>query len=250
LTDKLKNGFIHLLNSRIFIFIEIKAALQTGRIMAIKDYYKILEVSSSATSADIKKSFRKLALRYHPDKNFGNELYEAKFKEIKEAYEVLSDLKQRLEYNIKRDTNKQSEKKKTQHKVTPQTILNQAIVFRKKIATLDPDRADKNALFQHIQNLLSKSNVALLQQNNDQHINSRIIEEIITCARFLPFQHIEGICFQLTALAGSDNTMYQKIYAFSKKARLQYQWDKYKLLVAVFVSILLCLLIIALTPSA
>ena len=54
--------------------------------MAHKDYYKILEVTSAATSVEIKKSYRRLALQYHPDKNFGNQLYEAKFKEIQEAY--------------------------------------------------------------------------------------------------------------------------------------------------------------------
>ena len=51
--------------------------------MLFKDYYRILELPPGASIADIKKSFRRLALRYHPDKNFGNKTYEAKFKEIK-----------------------------------------------------------------------------------------------------------------------------------------------------------------------
>ncbi|HEX8460414.1 MAG TPA: DnaJ domain-containing protein, partial [Segetibacter sp.] len=93
--------------------------------MATKDYYKILEITPAATSADIKKSFRRLALQYHPDKNFGNQLYEAKFKEIKEAYEILSDLKQRQEYTNTRHTATETEKKKAANPVTPATILNQ-----------------------------------------------------------------------------------------------------------------------------
>nr|AEE61675.1 unknown [Dendroctonus ponderosae] len=64
------------------------------------DYYKVLEVSKSSTTAEIKKAYRKLALKWHPDKNQDN-IDEAtkKFKEISEAYEVLSDDKKRRVYD-------------------------------------------------------------------------------------------------------------------------------------------------------
>ena len=62
----------------------------------MNDYYKILDVEKSASQDDIKKAFRKLATKYHPDKKGGNE---AKFKEISEAYSVLSDSKKRAEYD-------------------------------------------------------------------------------------------------------------------------------------------------------
>lgn len=63
-----------------------------------KDYYKILGVARSANDDDIKKAYRKLALRYHPDKNKSAEA-EEKFKEVAEAYEVLSDKKKRDIYD-------------------------------------------------------------------------------------------------------------------------------------------------------
>ncbi|MDB5248875.1 MAG: hypothetical protein JWQ40_3269 [Segetibacter sp.] len=211
--------------------------------MSFKDYYKILEVSPAATYAEIKKSYRRLALQFHPDKNFGNQLYEAKFREIQEAYQVLSDLKKRNDYNTQRSYQADSEKKKSYQQVTPQTILNQTIDFRKKIAVLDPDRMNKLALFQQIEHLLARHNILILQQNNDQKLNRRIIEEILFCSRFLPFPHVEKICFQLTALAGTDNTMYRKIYNFSKEVRLRHAWDKYKVLAAVVLAIILCLVI-------
>ncbi|KAK9767914.1 hypothetical protein K7432_001837 [Basidiobolus ranarum] len=56
-----------------------------------KDYYKILSVSKDASDSEIKKAYRKLALQYHPDKNAGDEQAEAKFKEVGEAYTILSD---------------------------------------------------------------------------------------------------------------------------------------------------------------
>ncbi len=64
-----------------------------------KDYYKILGVSKNASADDIKKSFRKLARKYHPDVNPGNHSAEARFKEINEAYEVLSDPDKRKQYD-------------------------------------------------------------------------------------------------------------------------------------------------------
>ena len=67
--------------------------------MEFKDYYKILGVEKSATKDDISKAFRKLALKYHPDKNPNNKSAEEKFKEITEAHEVLSDPEKRKKYD-------------------------------------------------------------------------------------------------------------------------------------------------------
>ncbi|MBW1639838.1 DnaJ domain-containing protein [Microbacterium resistens] len=64
-----------------------------------KDFYKVLGVSKDVSDADLKKTYRKLARKYHPDSNPGDSAAEAKFKEISEAYAVLSDKEQREEYD-------------------------------------------------------------------------------------------------------------------------------------------------------
>jgi molecular chaperone DnaJ len=66
---------------------------------AAKDYYKILGVGKEANQDDIKKAYRKLARKYHPDLNPGNKQYEEKFKEASEAYAALGDEKKRAEYD-------------------------------------------------------------------------------------------------------------------------------------------------------
>jgi len=64
-----------------------------------KDYYAMLGVSKTASADEIKKAYRKLAMKYHPDRNKGNKDAEAKFKEISEAYAVLSDKEKRKQYD-------------------------------------------------------------------------------------------------------------------------------------------------------
>ncbi len=67
--------------------------------MAKRDYYEVLGVSKNATDAELKKAYRKLALKYHPDRNPDNDEAESLFKEAAEAYEILSDAQKRQRYD-------------------------------------------------------------------------------------------------------------------------------------------------------
>ena len=67
--------------------------------MAKQDYYEILGVPKTAEEREIKKAYKRLAMKFHPDRNQGDKEAEAKFKEIKEAYEVLTDAQKRAAYD-------------------------------------------------------------------------------------------------------------------------------------------------------
>ena len=68
--------------------------------MAKRDYYEVLGVDKNASSNDIKKAYRKLAIKYHPDRNPGDSKAEEKFKEAAEAYSVLNDPEKRKQYDL------------------------------------------------------------------------------------------------------------------------------------------------------
>ena len=67
--------------------------------MAKRDYYEVLGVSRNAPEAEIKKAYRRLAMKHHPDRNPESKTSEASFKEAKEAYEILTDAQKRAAYD-------------------------------------------------------------------------------------------------------------------------------------------------------
>lgn len=109
-----------------------------------KDYYKILGVDRSSSELEIKKAYRKLAIKYHPDKNQGDIEAEAKFKEIIEAYEVLSDSKKRKiydRYNMTANHDKTSSSQNTKYDAFNgyDNIFNSFFKGKKSTVTTEPE---------------------------------------------------------------------------------------------------------------
>ena len=211
--------------------------------MQLKDYYTTLEVSPAATMLQIKKSFRQLALRHHPDKNPGNAVAEAKFKEIKEAYEILSDPEKREEYNYKRWYSRSLKKQFSNEPLTPASILAESIRLSNYMLTVNVFRVDYDGLSYHIRQLLSHKNIAILQQSDDKTIIAKVIEKILQSAAALPFRYIEPISLLLLRIAGNNNLLIEQINNFIHQHKQKSNWQKYRVAFVVGITLLLCWII-------
>lgn len=173
--------------------------------MHLKDYYSILEIEPSATQPEIKKSFRKLAQQYHPDKKQNDPYAAAKFAEVKEAYEVLTNPSKKEYYLQQRWYNQSTGKRKTQGIITPVTVLKQVLELEKYVSTLDVHRMDKQGLADYINDVLSGPVIAQLLPFKEPHINHQIIITALKAMGTLKLKQTEIVSNQLIKLA-ADNT--------------------------------------------
>jgi hypothetical protein len=212
--------------------------------MISEDYYKILEVSDTATQADIKKSYRRLAMKYHPDKNFESKVAELKFKIIQEAYHTLSNHKRRQQYNhIQYDQKHGLNKKPTYTFNSTDAILKKILQLKNKVQLMDPHRLNTDALFSSIQKILSPANIRVITSSTDEKITTKIIDEVLHVSTFLQYQQAKQIYIQLATIANTDNALHEKIYSFQKQQKLNSRWDSYHPFVAIISAIIFCLLI-------
>src|ERR1700712_4643976 len=211
--------------------------------MQLKDYYTTLKVPPAASMLQIKKSFRQLALKYHPDKNPGNALAEATFKEIQEAYEILSDTLKREEYNYKRWYNRSIQETFVTEALTPESILHECIRLNNYMNTVNALRVDFDGLSYHIRQLLSDKNIGILQQFNDEAINAKIVAKIFQPASVLPYQYVETIINKLLLIAGSNEILIKQIQIFAGEQKQKNIWYRYRAVFVVVITLLICWII-------
>jgi curved DNA-binding protein CbpA len=211
--------------------------------MHLKDYYGILEIETSATTAEIKKAYRKLAQQYHPDKNNNNPYATARFAEIKEAYEVLTSPVKKDYYLQQRWYNQSIGKKKKQDVITPVSILQQALEMERYVANLDVFRMDKQGLKEYILGLLPDDTIEKLKAFNEPETTREIIATVIKAMHPLPKSYTEDIVIQLQKLSVADEASLQQIKFFVQKTEKRNLRDKLLLIFMIVTTALLCLII-------
>ena len=114
--------------------------------MEYPEYYKILELPLSADTAEIKRQFRKMAKKYHPDLHTGDKQAEEMFKKLKEAYEVLSDENKRAAYDLdwKKQREKEQKQRKKQEKENTKEAPKPATKNHKPATKTEPKKTTKN----------------------------------------------------------------------------------------------------------
>lgn len=208
--------------------------------MLLKDYYSILQLPPSATVADIKKAYRKLAHLHHPDKHNNDPLAAAQFAEIKEAYEVLTDPAKKEYYLQQRWYNQSQGRRKTQDLITPVNVLKQALELEKYVSKLDVFRMDKGGLQQYILDLVSDPVIDQLHTFGEADTLREIQSIILRAMKPLPDAYTGSIVAQLQRLCGNDPTAAAELTAFETQHRQKHLREKYTLVAIIIITILLC----------
>lgn len=210
--------------------------------MQLKDYYKILELEPSANLTDIKKSYRRLAQQFHPDKTYNDPYASARFDAIKEAYEVLTNPSKKAHYLQQRWYNQSTGIRKTQEIVTPASVIKQALELEKYVSRLDQFRMDKYGLHDYIAGLISDSNIATLNQFNDTGSNEQIIDIVLKCLKPLPLDLVLSLEKKLSTL-NTGPAAKEKLISFIAEQENNHSRDRLRVWVLLLTTLLLCLLI-------
>jgi molecular chaperone DnaJ len=210
--------------------------------MRVKDYYKILELSPTSTLKDIKKSYRRLALQFHPDKNPGNPTAAFNFREIQEAYEVLSDPEKRGWYNYQLRQPLRGEPSIVLT-FSPQDILAASLAIGKSVSLADKFRMNKESLNYEILQLLSRENLETLTHAGLGNLNRQVINNILYATGPLPYRYVGPILERLAILSGANEEILEKITKYQEQRKWTERWDKSYPWLVLILTFLLCWLI-------
>lgn len=208
--------------------------------MQPKDYYKILNVPPTAGTDEIRKAFRNLALKYHPDRNEGDKYKEAMFREVQEAYENLSDPKAREEYNYKRWYTRSLGKHFREQALTPLQIQAEAERLANYVSSVNNLQIDFDILSNRIRSVLSLENIEILLQFNEEGTNETIIGLLLRSCDPLPPMYLEPICILMAKVAGANNFLLSTIRNYRDERVSQEYWGKRKGWLVLMGTILIC----------
>lgn len=206
----------------------------------VKDYYKILNIPSTASAQEIKQSFRRLAQRYHPDKNDNSQMAAAHFREIQEAYKVLSDPKQREAYHYQRWYVRSTGQPFAGTLLTPDGILQECHLLQQYVASMNIFHIPFDAVSRHIRELLTANAIGMLHEYNDITVNRAIIQSLLASAQPLPKKYFIPITALLLQLAGDDTTARTTIEQAMAEKKQLHVWDKYKWILVLVITLLIC----------
>jgi molecular chaperone DnaJ len=214
--------------------------------MYLKDYYKTLELEPSATLAEIKKAYRRLAQLYHPDKTQNDPYAAAQFAEIKEAYEVLHNPTRKSHYLQQRWYQQSTGKKRTQQTITPVTVLKQSLELDRHVSLLDIHRMDREGLYVYMSEILSDDVLEKLSRFDEPAIKKEIAGILLHCSDLLTPQQFPGLGERLKRLTKEPSVL-SLIEAQQQKLNQKKRWERYMPWVLLLVTGIICLLILVLT---
>ena len=205
----------------------------------MKDYYKILNVKPTAPAGEIKSTYRKLAMKYHPDRNPDDSLAAAVFTELAEAYKILSDADARRQYNYERAITATQEFEKPTE--TIESLIEQAQKISRYVKTQDPFRFNKDALLYSLTQLFPQDVSALLHTNSDQL--TQFLETVCDSCEWLSCYQTKQLMQLLQPLYSEYPWLQQRLSNIAQRQQKAERWEKNKIILAIVIALMLCIII-------
>lgn len=213
----------------------------------MNNYYSILGLEKSASITQVKKAYRSLAHKYHPDKHKGDNYFESIFKEINEAYEVLSNPKLKNDYDNRHNDFISQKRKGTERSENNKSEVNRIYDQIQDIAKLflihGKDGIDSYKAFKALNSLFTEEIIVFLLDFGNPKSNKVIIRDVLGCFKYLPFPYSEYLSIKLSKLAGSDNELIKEIYNTIKVEKYRGYISKHGWLIVPIVFLIIVLLV-------
>ncbi len=209
--------------------------------MPVKDYYKILELPPNAGEEDVKRNFRRLAIRFHPDTNGGKKQADAWYREIQEAYQVLSNPGKKSKYLQERWLLKSKGLPfEDTHPLTPGYIELKFRSMRKSVSSMDHFRMDHAGLQKQLLELCSSTNLDALEEYYDPNANEQIVGHVLFCMDPLEYRFLQPLKMPLQKIARHQPELLKKINGWFEKRSRQQWWERKQGWVIAAITILVC----------
>lgn len=212
----------------------------------LKDHYKTLGVLPAATAAELKAAYRALAARYHPDKAGDNPFAESHFKEIGEAYRLLSDAEARRAYDEERWLRGISNRARDKQRISPEWMLAEAEKLAAHLKTIDGYRMNHAALRDYILLLLGDAHLGVWKAEATPAQTALLSRLIIEATQKQRSEYFGAVAARLAIVTDDDAALTQQIArAAEEKRRAEHRARLLPLLV-LMIAALICLLILTL----
>jgi molecular chaperone DnaJ len=208
--------------------------------MPLKDYYTTLQVSATATPAEIKKAYRMLAFKYHPDKNPESAFAEGHFKEIQEAYATLSHSGKRKKYDEERWLTGMYEESRNKKIINGAWLLRQSVLLRQYVQAHHATKISATALYQYTNELLSDGHMHLLEQELPA-TQQAILKELLAATRYLKPEYMQLLTDKYKVLAQGNEHLLQTIQQQQQESAQRAWWDAHLPYIVAAVTVILCI---------
>lgn len=209
-----------------------------------KDYYAILGVTPLATPDEIRRSYRRLAMEWHPDRKGGDPGAALRFHELREAYQTLTD-PVRKDAWLQERWFLRSMGVKTEQKAAdrPAELLKACIAYEQELAMKDPHRIDASAILVHIRAMLTRDGCEMLLQEKDPEIRIGVFRRLLLCGRHFEPAAAAELVRLLEPLTATHMRLSEEAARYLSRRRRVRTMERARIPLLLLATALACLLI-------